>query len=82
MTPGRFALTGVVAAQNKVGAALIAVDGKAAKPFVVGALVADEWVLHSVQARQATLLPRGSATVGDVSRALVLDMPAPGKAAK
>jgi general secretion pathway protein C len=75
-------LAGVVAAQNKAGAALIAVDGKAAKPFAVGALVGDEWVLRSVQARQATLVPRGGAVDGDTSNALVLDMPAPGKLAK
>jgi general secretion pathway protein C len=82
LAPGRFALMGVVAGQSKAGTALIAVDGKAAKPFVVGARVGDEWVLHSVQARQVTLMPRGSVAGADTGRALVLEMPAPGKPAK
>ena len=50
----RFVLVGVVASGAQ-GAALIAVDGKPAKPYPVGATVGDTFVLQSVQARQAVL---------------------------
>jgi general secretion pathway protein C len=54
LASSRFVLVGVVASGAQ-GAALIAVDGKPAKPFAVGATVGDTFVLHAVQARQAVL---------------------------
>jgi general secretion pathway protein C len=51
----RFALQGVVADTDQQGAALIAVDGKPARPFRVGAKVVDGYVLQSVGTRAATL---------------------------
>ena len=51
----RFALVGVVAGRSRGGAALIAVDGKPAKPFRVGNAVEDGLVLQSVNARRAVL---------------------------
>jgi general secretion pathway protein C len=50
----RFVLQGVVADGDLRGAALIAVDGKAARPFRVGQPVGD-YVLQSVDLRVATL---------------------------
>ncbi len=55
----RFVLVGVVD-QRAGGAALIAVDGKAAKPVVVGAPVADGWHLRAVEGRRATLERSGA----------------------
>ncbi|MFZ3220629.1 MAG: hypothetical protein WA174_11380, partial [Rhodoferax sp.] len=72
LASSRFALTGVVAGPSQTGAALIAVDGKPPKPFVVGALVGDGWVLRSVQARRAVLAQPDAADAA----ALVLEMPA------
>lgn len=77
LVSSRFALTGVVAGTSQAGAALIAVDGKPPKPFVVGAAVGDGWVLRSVQARRA-VLDRSSAASGqgaDGDAGLVLEMP-------
>jgi general secretion pathway protein C len=51
----RFVLQGVVADTEQQGAALIAVDGKPARPFRVGAKVADGYVLQSVSTRAASL---------------------------
>jgi len=52
----RFQLMGVVAGIHYGGgAALIAVDGKPAKPFRVGASVEEGVVLQSVRGRQAVL---------------------------
>lgn len=72
----RFVLTGVVAQGRHRGAALIAVDGQAPKPFAVGAPVADGWVLRSVQPRRAAL---ARATAADAETAdeaaLVLELP-------
>ena len=51
----RFTLMGVIADTDGRGAALIAVDGKPAKPFRVGAPLADSYVLQSVGARAATV---------------------------
>lgn len=51
----RFALMGVVANTAQRGAALIAIDGKPARPFRVGMAVGDGYVLQSVGTRQATL---------------------------
>ena len=51
----RFALVGVVASRSNKGAALIAVDGKPAKPFRIGSAVDDRLVLQSVDRRRAVL---------------------------
>ena len=51
----RFQLQGVMAGDASQGAALLAVDGKAAKPFRVGAVVADGLVLQSAQGRRVSL---------------------------
>jgi len=67
----RFQLLGVMAGGPDAGAALIAVDGKPAKPYRVGALVADGLVLKSAEGRRISL---GAAMDGPQS--LVLDLPA------
>ncbi len=61
----QYVLQGVVADTQSGGAALIAVDGKPAKPFRVGAAVDGGLVLLSVSGRQAALGPGldGPATV-------------------
>lgn len=53
----RYALAGVaaVSASGQRGVALIAIDGKPARPFRVGAILEDGVVLQSVEARRATL---------------------------
>ena len=51
----RFTLSGVVAGAPGGGAALIAVDGKPARPFRVGGLIEEGLVLQSATARQATI---------------------------
>jgi general secretion pathway protein C len=56
----RFVLTGVVASNRQRGAALIAVDGKPAKPYTVGSRVGDVWMLKSVQPRGAVLARIGA----------------------
>jgi general secretion pathway protein C len=50
-----FVLVGVLADRQRGGAALIAVDGKAAKPYRVGATVDGSLVLQSVSGRTAAL---------------------------
>ena len=55
----RFSLAGVVSGGVHRGAALIAIDGKPAKPYRVGAVVGEQWVLSSVQPRRAVLAPQG-----------------------
>lgn len=66
----RFAMLGVVADQRSAGAALIAVDGKPARPYRVGDTVEEGLVLQSVQGRKATLGPApGAAAV------LTLELP-------
>jgi general secretion pathway protein C len=67
----RFQLQGVMAGGPNAGAALIAVDGKPAKPFRVGAVVADGWVLQSAQGRRISL----GATM-DGPQTLALELPA------
>jgi general secretion pathway protein C len=60
----RFQLIGVVAARPQAareGVALIAVDGKPARAYRVGATVEGQTVLKSVAARGATLGPRDGA---------------------
>lgn len=54
-TNNRFALMGVIARGGAGGAALIAVDGKPARPYRVGSEVDPGLVLQSVEARSATL---------------------------
>jgi general secretion pathway protein C len=51
----RFQLQGVMAGGPNAGAALIAVDGKPAKPYRVGAVVADGMVLQLAQGRRISL---------------------------
>ena len=50
-----YTLVGVLADSQHGGAALIAVDGKAAKPYRVGAVVDGTLVLQSVAGRRAVL---------------------------
>ena len=69
----RFALVGVVANRSRKGAALIAVDGKPAKPFRVGATVDEGLMLQAVENRRATL-----AASADGPPVLTLDLP-PGR---
>ena len=52
---GRFTLAGVLADKRQGGAALIAVDGKPARTYRVGAVVEDNLVLQSVAPRRAVL---------------------------
>ena len=67
----RFQLQGVMAGGPDAGAALLAVDGKPAKPYRVGAVVADGLVLQSAQGRRVSL-----AASMDGPQALVLELPA------
>jgi general secretion pathway protein C len=67
----RFQLQGVMAGGPDAGAALISVDGKPAKPYRVGAVVADGLVLQLAQGRRISL---GVAIDGP--QALVLELPA------
>jgi general secretion pathway protein C len=63
----RFQLVGVVSPRSKQnaaeGLAVIAVDGKPARAFRVGAVVDGQTVLQSVGARGAQLGPRGGAAL-------------------
>lgn len=63
MSDARFKLLGVVAARQPAqgGIALIAVDGKPAKAYRVGATVEGDTVLLAVNARGADLGPRSGA---------------------
>ena len=54
-TVSRFSLQGVVAGSPAGDAALIAVDGKPARPILVGSAVEEGLILQSAQARQAIL---------------------------
>ena len=67
----RFQLQGVMAGGPDAGAALLAVDGKPAKPYRVGAVVADSLVLQSAEGRRISL----GASI-DGPQALVLELPA------
>jgi general secretion pathway protein C len=77
----RFSLIGVLSPKPAraagEGVALIAVDGKPAKAYRVGAVVEGQNVLQSVEARGATLGPRGGAALV----ALRLAPPAPANTA-
>ena len=70
----RFTLVGVLSPRNeralREGIALIAIDGKAAKSYRVGAVVEGQQVLQSVGLRSANLGPRGGVTT------LALKLPA------
>jgi general secretion pathway protein C len=55
VSSSRFKLMGVVAGLNRQGHALIATDGKAAKPYRVGEPVEDGLVLKAVLPRSAEL---------------------------
>jgi general secretion pathway protein C len=83
----RFVLTGVVAAAQNVrrsaGLALIAIDGKPARPYQIGALLEDGVLLKEVTPRSAVLasslqdaggltleLPKKPITAGNVAPAL------------
>jgi general secretion pathway protein C len=71
LNASRFVLTGIVADKaSGRGIALLAVDGKPAKPYRVGAQVVDGLLLQSAAAGQVAL---GSAL--DVPAAITLDMP-------
>ena len=52
--PGRFSLAGI-AVQGNGGAALLVVDGKAARPYRVGSYIDDNTILQSVGPRHANL---------------------------
>ena len=67
----RFQLQGVMAGGPNAGAALIAVDGKPAKPYRVGAVVADGMVLQSVEGRRISV---GASMDGP--QTLLLELPA------
>ena len=69
-TASRFALLGVVASRDHGGTALIAVDGKPAKPFAVGAAVGEGLVLQSVEPRRAVL-----ASSADGPAVVTLELP-------
>jgi general secretion pathway protein C len=73
----RFALAGVVAEGSHQGAALIAVDGKAAKPVRVGATVVDGWILRQVQARRVVLSPVEAQGQAGAGADVVLELPKP-----
>lgn len=66
----RFKLTGVVAERSSGGYALIAIDGKPAKPYRVGTPVDAGLVLHSVAPRSAALAASQDAPVS-----LTLELP-------
>jgi general secretion pathway protein C len=68
----RFVLAGLVSGGVHRGAALIAVDGKPAKPYRVGAVVSEQWVLASVQPRQVVLAPQNG---GATDLGITLELP-------
>lgn len=69
----RFVLAGVVAGASRRGAALIAVDGKPAKPYPVGSRVDAGLFLQSVAARRAVL---AASPGGPASLTLEMKLPA------
>lgn len=68
----RFQLMGVVADRSQHGAALIAVDGRPARPYRVGSAIDEGLVLQSVQGRRASLGPSL-----DAPAAVTLELPTP-----
>lgn len=73
---GRFVITGVVAGPPAQGVALIAVDGKPARPYLEGAEIEAGVVLQSVAPRKAVL-----AASHQGPPLLTLELPAPAAAA-
>ena len=67
---GRYVLTGVLAGPGPGGSAVISIDGKPAKPYRVGSLVADNLFLQSVSGRRAVL----AAGAVNAAPALALEM--------
>ncbi|MDP3135013.1 MAG: type II secretion system protein N [Burkholderiaceae bacterium] len=65
----RFALLGVIAGRSSKGAALIAIDGKSARPYRVGSRLEEGLLLKSVGPRSAVL------TGADGVPSITLDMP-------
>ena len=73
----RFQLVGVAAgAQSGGGAALIAVDGRPARPYRVGTAIEEGLVLQSVHGRQAVLAAQDTG-----QPLLTLELPPPPQAA-
>jgi len=70
VSSSRFKLMGVVAGLSRHGYALIATDGKSAKPYRVGASVEDGLMLKSVSPRSAELARTLEAPAG-----LTLELP-------
>lgn len=70
LSASNLILQGVIAHGTQHGAALIAVNGKPAKPFPVGAAVDGDWVLQSLSTRSATL-KNAAGTAGE----RVLELP-------
>lgn len=70
-------LQGVVANRSAQGVALIAVNGKPARPYRVGSRIEDRYVLRSVAARSAVVASDGHGA----EMTLELAPPAPGTAA-
>ncbi len=66
----RFKLMGVVADLARGGYALIAIDGKPARPYHVGSRLTESLVLHSVARRSAAL-----ATSLDAPATVTLELP-------
>jgi general secretion pathway protein C len=60
----RFRLTGIVALGAGRGAALVSIDGKPSRPYRIGNLLEDGWVLQSVQQRSVSLGTNSSAAQG------------------
>ena len=65
-----YVLVGVLADRQQGGAALIAIDGKAAKPYRVGATVDGQLIVQSVVGRRAVL-----ATSRDGPAQMTLELP-------
>ena len=52
----RFRLSGIIAAgSHGQGVALLSIDGQPSKPYRVGSLLEEGWMLQSVQARRVAL---------------------------
>jgi general secretion pathway protein C len=77
LASSRFALAGVVAEGSRHGAALIAVDGKAARPFRVGTTVVDGWMLRQVLARRVVLSPISAQGIPTAEAEMALELPKP-----
>lgn len=65
-----YALFGLAVEKSGRGVALIATDGKPAKPYRVGSKVADEWVLKSISRTDAIL-----ATAMNAADGMKLELP-------